>query len=138
MNLKRIESAADNMAALLDDITVKARKDLKQAGEYNLDAKYLKECVGALYEMVSIVSAGEAVVDVRAKDDPIERAIAHYQYGIDCDIFSEPVTTYAQTAIEALTFYKDRDLYIKAPMKMTEWLKQELTVHCYNRCMEEL
>lgn len=31
-----------------------------------------------------------------------EQAIAHYKYGINFDIFSEPVTTYAQLAIEAL------------------------------------
>lgn len=32
----------------------------------------------------------------------IQDAINHFQYGIDHDIFSEPVTTYAKLAIEAL------------------------------------
>lgn len=32
----------------------------------------------------------------------IEQAIAHYKYGINFDIFSEPVISYAQLAIEAL------------------------------------
>lgn len=32
----------------------------------------------------------------------IQQAINHYEYGVKCDIFSEPVTTYAKLAIEAL------------------------------------
>lgn len=32
----------------------------------------------------------------------IEQAIEHYKYGISHDIFSEPVTTYASLAINAL------------------------------------
>ena len=32
----------------------------------------------------------------------IEQAIAHYKYGINFDIFSEPVISYAQFAIDAL------------------------------------
>ena len=32
----------------------------------------------------------------------IDDAIAHFKYGISHDIFSEPVTTYAKMAIEAL------------------------------------
>ena len=32
----------------------------------------------------------------------IVKAIAHFRYGIKCDIFSEPVTTYAKTAVAAL------------------------------------
>ena len=32
----------------------------------------------------------------------IEEAISHYKYGISHDIFSQPVTTYAQMAVEAL------------------------------------
>mgnify|MGYP001352512549 CR=1 FL=1 len=32
----------------------------------------------------------------------IEEAISHYKYGISHDIFSHPVTTYAQMAVEAL------------------------------------
>lgn len=32
----------------------------------------------------------------------IEDAIAHFKYGITHDIFSEPVTSYAKMAVEAL------------------------------------
>ena len=32
----------------------------------------------------------------------IKKAIHHFKYGVDCDIFSEPVTSYAKTAISAL------------------------------------
>lgn len=32
----------------------------------------------------------------------IKKAIEHYEYGISHDIFSEPVTTYAKLAVEAL------------------------------------
>lgn len=34
--------------------------------------------------------------------DKITKAKEHFQYGINCDIFSEPVTSYAKTAVEAL------------------------------------
>ena len=39
-------------------------------------------------------------MDVREK--LVEQAISHFQYGVSHDIFSEPVTTYAKLAIEAL------------------------------------
>lgn len=32
----------------------------------------------------------------------LEQAIDHYHYGVSHDIFSEPVTTYAQLSIDAL------------------------------------
>ena len=32
----------------------------------------------------------------------VQEAINHYEYGITHDIFSEPVTTYAKIAVEAL------------------------------------
>ena len=32
----------------------------------------------------------------------IQEAIWHYNYGIKCDIFSEPATSYAKLAVEAL------------------------------------
>jgi hypothetical protein len=38
----------------------------------------------------------------------IERAVAHYRYGITHDIFSEPVTTYAKLAVEALREQAER------------------------------
>lgn len=36
------------------------------------------------------------------KKDAIQKAINHFEYGIKCDIFSEPVTTHARLAVEAL------------------------------------
>ena len=39
-------------------------------------------------------------MDVREK--LIKQAISHFSYGVSHDIFSEPVTTYAKLAIEAL------------------------------------
>ena len=39
-------------------------------------------------------------MDVREK--LVEQAISHFEYGVSHDIFSEPVTTYAKLAIEAL------------------------------------
>lgn len=39
----------------------------------------------------------------------IERAIEHYEYGISHDIFSEPVTTYARLAVEALRAQAERE-----------------------------
>ena len=32
----------------------------------------------------------------------VKQAISHFRYGVSHDIFSEPVTTYAKLAIEAL------------------------------------
>ena len=39
-------------------------------------------------------------MDVREK--LVEQAISHFRHGVSHDIFSEPVTTYAKLAIEAL------------------------------------
>ena len=39
-------------------------------------------------------------MDVRKK--LVKQAISHFRYGVSHDIFSEPVTTYAKLAIEAL------------------------------------
>ena len=39
-------------------------------------------------------------MDVREK--LVKQAISHFRYGVSHDIFSEPVTTYAKLAIEAL------------------------------------
>lgn len=36
------------------------------------------------------------------EDISIEKAINHFKYGISHDIFSEPVTSYAKMAVEAL------------------------------------
>ena len=36
------------------------------------------------------------------KEKLVKQAISHFSYGVSHDIFSEPVTTYAKLAIEAL------------------------------------
>ena len=36
------------------------------------------------------------------KERLIKQAISHFSYGVSHDIFSEPVTTYAKLAIEAI------------------------------------
>jgi hypothetical protein len=41
--------------------------------------------------------------------ETINEAISHYQYGINCDIFSEPVTSYAKLAIKALEQMRDKN-----------------------------
>lgn len=64
--LKRVSSAADNMSALIDDLVKKARKSFKLTGETDLDAKFLKESVGALRELCALLEdCGEqtAVID---------------------------------------------------------------------------
>ncbi len=53
--LKRVSSAAENMSALVDDIVKKARKSFKATGNPELDAKFLKESVGALRELYALL-----------------------------------------------------------------------------------
>ncbi|MBR0536000.1 MAG: hypothetical protein IIX14_06460 [Clostridia bacterium] len=53
--LKRVSSAAENMSALVDDVVKKARKSFKATGNPELDAKFLKESVGALRELYSLL-----------------------------------------------------------------------------------
>ena len=53
--LKRVSSAAENMSALVDDIVKKARKSFKSTGSPDLDAKFLKESVGALRELYGLL-----------------------------------------------------------------------------------
>ncbi len=53
--LKRVSSAAENMSALVDDIVKKARKSFKATGKTELDAKFLKESVGALRELYGLL-----------------------------------------------------------------------------------
>lgn len=42
-------------------------------------------------------------------DGETELAIEHFSYGISHDIYSEPVTTYARLAVEALMEKQERD-----------------------------
>lgn len=53
--LKRVSSAAENMSALVDDIVKKARRSFKSTGSPDLDAKFLKESVGALRELYGLL-----------------------------------------------------------------------------------
>lgn len=53
--INRISSAAGNMSALIDDIVKKARKNFKDTGKPDIDAKFLKESVGALRELYSLL-----------------------------------------------------------------------------------
>lgn len=53
--LKRVSSAAENMSALVDDIVKKARKSFKTTGNPDIDAKFLKESVGALRELYGLL-----------------------------------------------------------------------------------
>ena len=53
-------------------------------------------------------------MDVREK--LVKQAISHFEYGVSHDIFSEPVTTYAKLAIEALEKEKESGVTVQ------EWI----------------
>ncbi|MBO5065491.1 MAG: hypothetical protein J6D06_05185 [Clostridia bacterium] len=53
--LKKISSAVNNMSALIDDIVKKARKNFRDSGNAELDAKFLKESVSALRELYGLL-----------------------------------------------------------------------------------
>ncbi len=55
-HIKRVGSAARNMSALVDDIAKTARKNFKEKGEPEVDAKFLKDSVGALKELCDLLS----------------------------------------------------------------------------------
>ncbi len=61
---KRVSSAADNMSALIDDIVKKARKSFRNTGDPNIDAKFLKESVGALRELYGLLDEYNGSHDV--------------------------------------------------------------------------
>ena len=44
------------MSALIDDIVKKARKNFRSTGTPDIDAKFLKESVGALRELFGLLS----------------------------------------------------------------------------------
>ena len=50
-------------------------------------------------------------MDVREK--LVKQAISHFEYGVSHDIFSEPVTTYAKLAIEALEKEKESGVTVQ-------------------------
>ncbi len=53
--LRRVSSAADNMSALIDDVVKTARKSFRATGDPKIDAKFLKESVGALRELYGLI-----------------------------------------------------------------------------------
>lgn len=53
--LRRVSSAAENMSALVNDIVKAARKNFKATGSPDLDARFLKESVGALRELYQLL-----------------------------------------------------------------------------------
>ncbi len=57
--LKKVSSAAGNMSALIDDIVKKARKNFKDTGKPDVDAKFLKDSVGALKELYELLEESE-------------------------------------------------------------------------------
>lgn len=53
--LKRLSSAASNMSVLVDDVVKKALKSFRATGSPDLDAKFLKESIGALRELYGLM-----------------------------------------------------------------------------------
>ena len=62
-------------------------------------------------------------MDVREK--LVKQAISHFWYGVSHDIFSEPVTTYAKLAIEALEKEKENGVTVQEWIPVTERLPDE-------------
>ena len=62
--LKRVSSAVNNMSALIDDIVKKARKNFKESGNAELDAKFLKESVGALRELYGLLGECDPTTEI--------------------------------------------------------------------------
>ena len=54
--LSCISSATENMSALIDDIIKKAKKNYEKSGKPEIDAKFLKESVGALKELYGLLN----------------------------------------------------------------------------------
>ena len=50
-------------------------------------------------------------------DAEIAKAKAHFEYGIKCDIFSEPVLSYAETALEAFDLINRQKVEIESLQK---------------------
>ncbi len=57
--IKRVGSAARNMSVLVDEIAKTARKNFKEKGEPDVDAKFLKDSVGALRELFDLLGDAE-------------------------------------------------------------------------------
>lgn len=61
---KCVSSAAENMSALVDDVVKKARKSFKATGTPDLDARFLKESVGALRELYDLLEECDGTASV--------------------------------------------------------------------------
>ena len=57
--LKKVSSAAGNMSALIDDIVKRARKNFKDTGKPDVDAKFLKDSAGALKELYELLEESD-------------------------------------------------------------------------------
>ena len=64
-------------------------------------------------------------MDVREK--LVEQAISHFWYGVSHDIFSEPVTTYAKLAIEALK--KENGVTVQEWISVEDKLPEVVSIH---------
>ena len=62
-------------------------------------------------------------MDIREK--LVKQAISHFWYGVSHDIFSEPVTTYAKLAIDALE--KENGVTVKEWVSVEDRLPEENT-----------
>ena len=65
---KKVSSAAKNMSALVDDIAKTARRNFKDKGVPEVDAKFLKDSVGALKELFEMLCEYE---DEKPCDDAV-------------------------------------------------------------------
>ena len=71
--------------------------------EGNEYIRYLSPTCFGKTAFVDKASAEEAINKFKG----ISKAIIHFKNGIDQDIFSEPVTSYAKLAVEALENYRE-------------------------------
>ena len=74
-SIKRVSSAAANLSALVDDIAKRARRNFRESGSPDVDAKFLKESVSALKDLLDIIdesdggAAGAEAITVRMEGD---------------------------------------------------------------------
>lgn len=73
----------------------------------NYVTKYVHKCYGVkepfIIENINVECTEYPEYRNKVVEDvSIEKAIEHFKYGISHDIFSEPVTSYAKMAVEAL------------------------------------
>ncbi len=66
-SVKKVSSAAGNMCALIDDIIKKARKNFKETGKPDVDARFLKESVSALRELYELLNEYDGASETAAE-----------------------------------------------------------------------